>query len=130
MMDDVLRATLANRPLPPLQHGFGARVVFPPPAHVLAAPGVEHDGEIEKPRHCRHISDVGDPQLVRSGSVEVAVDQVGRGPVILVPPGCCRATVPMTGAPQACLTHQTGDPLAAVPLSMPMQIGMNARSPA
>src|SRR5438270_167633 len=100
-MDDVLGPTLANSHRHRIQHQFGAQVVCHRPADDLAAPGVEHDGEIEKPRHGRHISDVGDPQLVRSGSVEVAVDQVGRGPVILVPPGCCRAPVPMTGANQA-----------------------------
>src|ERR1700681_883693 len=78
MVDDVLGPTLANSHLHRIQHQFGAQVVCHRPADDLAAPGVEHDGEIEKPRHCRHISDVGDPQLVRSGSVEVAVDQVGR----------------------------------------------------
>ena len=35
----------------------------------------------------------------------------------------------MVGAHQACLTHQTGDPFAAVPLSTPTQIGMDARRP-
>src|SRR5205807_7113790 len=30
---------------------FGAQVVCDRPADDLAAPGVEHDGEIEKPRH-------------------------------------------------------------------------------
>ena len=49
------------------------------PADDLTAPGVEHDGEIEKPRHCRHISDVGDPQLVRSGSVKSRSTKSGAG---------------------------------------------------
>src|SRR5260370_30552365 len=81
---------------------WAAEVVGMLAPEILGGPGGEHGGKSEKPRHCRHISDVGDPQLVRSGSVEVAVDQVGRGPVILVPPGCCRATVPMTCGPLAC----------------------------
>jgi hypothetical protein len=72
MVDDVLGPTLANSHLHRIQHQFGAQVICHRPADDLAAPGVEHDGEIEKPRHCRHISDVGDPHLVRSGSVEVA----------------------------------------------------------
>src|SRR5260370_7551308 len=102
MVDDVLGPTLADSHLHRIQHQFGAQVVCHRPADDLAAPGVEHDGEIEKPRHCRHISDVGDPQLVRSGSVEVAVDQVGRGPVILVPPCCWRPTLPIACWPLPC----------------------------
>ena len=129
VVDDVLGPPLANRHLHRVQHQFGAQVVCHRPADDLAAPSVEHDGEIEEPRHRRHISDVGNPELVRSGGAEVAVDQVGRRPVVLVPPGCCRAAVPMAGAHQARLTHQTSDPLAAVPLSAPTQIGMDARRP-
>ena len=37
--------------------------------------------------------------------------------------------VPMAGADQTRLTHQTGDPLAAVPLATPTQIGIDARRP-
>ena len=129
VVDDVLGPPLANRHLHRVQHQFGTQVVRHRPADDLAAPGVEHDGEIEEARHRWHISDVGNPQLVRSGGAEVAVDQVGRRPVVLVPSGCCRAAVPMAGAHQARLMHQTGDPLAAVPLSTPTQIGMDARRP-
>src|SRR3954469_165898 len=34
------------------------------------------------------LSNFGHPQLVRSGRAEIAIDQVGRGPVVLIAPGC------------------------------------------
>ena len=58
VVDDVLGPPLANRHLHRVQHQFGAQVVRHRPADDLAAPGVEHDGEIEEPCHRRHISDV------------------------------------------------------------------------
>src|SRR5271169_3653935 len=127
MVDDFLRPTLANRHRHRVQHQLGAQVVCHRPADDLAAPGVEHDGQIEKSCCCRHIGDIGDPQLVWSGRAEVAVDQVGRGPGVLVSPGCDRATVAMAGAYQPGLAHQAGDPFSAVPLAAPTQISMDAR---
>ena len=72
--------------------------------------------------------DIRPPRQCRSNA-EVAIDQVGRGPVVLIAPGCCRATVSMAGADQPRLAHEAGDPLATVLLSLPTQISMDARRP-
>ena len=75
---------------------------------------------------CRHIGDVGDPELVRPGRAEVAVHQVRRRSCLLVAPGRHRPAIPVTGTDQASLPHQPRNPFAAVLLAMPLQFGMDA----
>ena len=110
---------LADRHLERVQHELGAQMVGHRPADDPAAPGIEHDGEVEEARGGRHEGDVGDPELVRASAREVAVHQVRRRAGVLVAPRRHRATAPVAGADQPGLAHQPGDPLAAVPLAPP-----------
>jgi hypothetical protein len=54
MMDDILGPSLADRHLERIEHEFGAQMVGHGPAHNTAAPGIQHDREIEKACHRWH----------------------------------------------------------------------------
>ena len=127
MMDHVLGAALTHGRLHRIQRGFGPQMVGHRPTHDFAAPRVEHDGKVEELSHCRHIGDVGDPKLIRPRGREVAIDQVRRGPGILVTPGRRRPAVAVAGTDQFGLSHQPRDPVATVPIAPEPQIGMGRR---
>ena len=98
VMDDAVRPALTDRHLQRVQHQFGRQMVGHRPADNLAAPGIQNHCEIEKTARRRHEGDVGNPELVRPESSEIAVYQVGRRSSFLVPPcGNDGATVDQLG---------------------------------
>src|SRR3712207_6932090 len=87
------------------------------PADDLAAPDVEHHGEVEEAGRRRNERDVGDPQLVRAAGGEVAVHQVRCRPAVLVTPRRHRPAAAVAGADQPGAAHQPCYALAAVPFA-------------
>jgi hypothetical protein len=81
----------------------------------LAAPDVEDDGQVEEARGRRYVRDVGDPDLVRGGGGEVALNEVVRGASIGVADG--REPRLERRTDEGCRTHEPGDALAASPLA-------------
>ena len=67
--NDVLRSALTNSCLHRVQHQLCPQVVRHRPADDLAAPGVQHDSEIQEPGGRRHIRKRrgGDIWLVGAG---------------------------------------------------------------
>ena len=65
------------------------------PADDLAAVGVDHEGEEQDALPAAQVGEVGDPEPIRAGGAEVALDQVGpavrRGIGRRRPPGLARA---------------------------------------
>ncbi len=129
VMDDVLWPTLSNCHLHRGQHQLGMQCVGHRPAHNLAAPRIKHHGQTQEPGCCRHIGDVGDPELVRPRCSELAVHQIRRRPSTLVAPCRHRAAPAVAGTHQPGLPHQPRDPLAAVLFFASPQLGVDARSP-
>ena len=127
MMDHLARLTLAEGHVEGVQNQLGSQMVGHRPADDPAAPDIHDDRQIEKSRGGREVSDVGDPQLVWAGGLKVAVDQIGRGPGLLVALCRDRAAPPAAGADQSSHAHQPGNPLAAVSLAGGSQFGMNTR---
>jgi hypothetical protein len=105
VMDDAVRPPLADRHLQRVQHQFGPQMVGHRPADNLAAPGIQNYCEIEKTARRRHEGDVGNPELVRPESPEIAVDQVGRRSDLLVPSCGNNRAAPAAGANQPACTH-------------------------
>ena len=95
----------------------------------LAAPTIQHHGQIQKAGRRRHMDDVGDPELVRTGRSEIPIHQVRCWPGILVMPRRCRTAMAMACTNHSSLTHQPRDPLAAVLLASGLQIRMHPRCP-
>jgi hypothetical protein len=100
MMDHVARPTLAEGHVHGIQDQLGSQVVGHRPADDPAAPDIQDDRQIEKPRRGRDVGDVGDPQLVRARRLEIAVHQIGRGSGLFVAPCRDRAAAPAAGADQ------------------------------
>src|SRR6202035_4184822 len=48
VMDDAVRPSLADRHFQRIQHQLGAQMIGHRPADDLAAPGIQHDGEVQK----------------------------------------------------------------------------------
>ncbi len=129
MMNDVARPPLAPRHLERVEHEFGPKMIGHRPADNLAAPGVEHDGEVEEAARRRHEGDVGHPQLIRLGCREVAIDEVRRRPALPVSAGRNRAAAAMAGPDKAGPAHQPrGDPLAAMMLAGRLQRSMSGHA--
>ena len=127
VMDHLLRPALTDSHLEGVQHELGAQMVCHRPADDLAAPGVEHDGQVEEPDRGWHIRDVGDPQPVRAIRGEVAIDQVRCRTALFVTTGCDRTAMAMAGAGQPRSPHQASDPLAAVLLAAGPQFSVHSR---
>lgn len=84
MVDDRRRLALTDGHVERVDHQFSAQVRVHRPADDAATEHVEDDGEVEKTGPRRHIRDVGDPELIRGGSRELALDEVRRGARVLV----------------------------------------------
>src|SRR4051794_14266859 len=83
-MNDIAWPTLADGHLQRIEDELCAQVVGGGPADDLAAPDIEHHGEIEEARCRRDERHVCDPQLVRATGGEVAVHQVrGRSAAVV-----------------------------------------------
>ena len=75
------------------------------------------------------MADISDPELVRPRPGEIAIDQVRRRAGVLIALRRRWTTVAMAGTAQPSLPHQPRDPLAAMPLSLGLQIGVHAQCP-
>ena len=128
-MDHVARPTLAEGHVQGVQNQLGSQMVGHRPADDPAAPDIHDDRQIEKSRRGRDVGDVGDPQLVRAGCLEVALHQIGRGSCLFVALRRDLIAAPAAGADQTGRAHQPGNPLAAVPLAGGPQLGMDTRCP-
>jgi hypothetical protein len=60
-----------------IQRQIGVQILCQLPADDPAGEHVEHERRVHPPRIGSHIRDVGNPQTVRGGRGELAVDQVG-----------------------------------------------------
>lgn len=126
-MDDAVRPALADRHFQRIQHQLGAQMIGHRPADDLAAPGIQHDGEVQKAACRRYEGDVRHPELVRPGGDEVPIDQIRGGSGFLVPPCGRHPGAPAAGADQSGRAHQSGDALAPVLLSSCLERGLHPR---
>jgi hypothetical protein len=126
-MDDAVRPPLADRHLQRVEHQFGPQMVGHGPADDLAAPGIQNHCEIEKTARRRHEGDVGNPELVRPESSEIAVDQVGCRSGFLVPPCGNDRAAPAAGTNQPGGAHQPGNAFTPMPLPSCPELGMHPR---
>jgi hypothetical protein len=129
VVDHVARSPLADGHLERVQHQLGPEMVRHRPADDLAAPGIEHDREVEETRGGRDEGDVSDPEPVRAGSGEPAIDQVRGWSGLLVPPRCDWPVAATAGADETGFAHEPRNPLAPVSLSSCPQLGVHTGRP-
>src|SRR5918998_1709286 len=89
---------------------FGAHVLGDGPADDELGIGVHDRGAVDLALECGVLGDVGDPQPVRLGDGEVAVDQVRGGLCVRVAEGAAAASPPVEALDPG-VAHQPGDPL-------------------
>jgi len=77
-MNDVGGPALLDGHVQGRQDELGPEMGFHRPTDHAPAPGVEDDGEIQKPGPRRNVGDVGHPQLIGAGRCEVAGDEIRR----------------------------------------------------
>jgi hypothetical protein len=96
------------------------------PAGDGARPQVDDRGEMQPAFGGADLGDVGCPQPIGAGRVEVALDQVGRGDGVgfAAPPAS-----PRMRPDQVVLAHQPGDPFTATRHAEPAQLRMHPRHP-
>ena len=116
-VDDDTGPTLADRHVQRVQDQRGARMVHRRPADDLAAPGVQHHSEIQKPGRVGDKPDVRDREPVWPRRREVAIHKVGRGPDRFVAAGRCNPAAAATGARQARAAPQACDAVTSAPLA-------------
>ena len=109
-------------------HQFGPHVRRHRPADDAAAPGIEHDREVQPAIPSAHLGDVGDPQLVGPVGREVAVHQVRRGPGLRVLLRRRRLEAPPRHAMNAQIPHQACHALPAHPLARRLQFRLDPRA--
>jgi hypothetical protein len=98
------------------------------PADDAPTPRVDHDGQVQKPSVRRHVGDVGDPELVRTGGSEVAIDEVRGRPTVEVAPRGLRASLSPADADNPSLPHEPADASNAdLHLVFLDKVAMNAR---
>ncbi len=86
---------------------------------------IEHDGEIEKARPGRNVSDVGDPQPIRLVHPEVAINQIRRRPTAV--PGRRHDELASARPDNIGLRHQPSDAFAPDTNALGGQFGMKTR---
>ena len=102
----------------------------PMPADDPAAVEVHDGGQIEPALIGLDISNICEPDPVRRGSHEVAIEQV-RGDRKLVPAiGGPHPAGPRHDGPDTVMAHQSLDAAAAHPAALGLQLDVNARAPA
>ena len=124
-MDHVRRLPLANRHSERVQHQFRPQMVCHRPANDPAAERIQHHGQVEKAGRSRDERDVGDPEPVRCRGRNVAIDQVRRGPSVLVAPRRHDRAAASADAHDPGGTHQPGNTLASMLLPSGPQLGMH-----
>ena len=126
-MDEALaRSAHADGHVERVEDELGAQVPGHRPTHDPAAEGIEHDREVEEALPRREVGDVGDPERVRAGGVEHALDEVRRGRGASVLHRRARRTSAMDTL-QAVLAHEPGHALARATGAVVPQLGMDPR---
>ena len=127
-MNYVDRLPLLKRHFELRQHELGAQVMGHRPADDTPAPRVDYDGQVQKPGVCRHVGDVGDPELVRPRRREVAIDEVESRPAVDVAPRGRDASLSPADADKLSLPHEPRHAADADPrLAFFDKVAMNAR---
>ena len=129
MMDHILGFALSDSHVEGVHNQLSPQVVLHGPSDDPATEHVEHDGQIQKPAHRRHVGDVGHPEPVGRLGPEVAIHEVGRRPGLLITSRRGRSAPAVTSPHQARNAHQPSDALAPVSLALGLQGGMDPRRP-
>src|SRR5690606_27066068 len=111
VMDDVSRPAPLEGHVERLEDELGPEMRAHRPADDASAPNVEHNREIEESTPGRYVSDVGDPELVRAGSVKLPPDEIRCRRSVGASPRRAHTTA-SADALQALLLHQPGNALA------------------
>jgi hypothetical protein len=126
MMDDVPRPPLGDGHVHGVDHELGLQIVAHRPPHDTTRPSVQHDGQVDEARPCRHAGDVRHPELVRLVGPEIPVDKIVGWPDPAVPDRGARAFSAAYACQSRCLL-QPFDTLAANVDTLISQLGMDAR---
>jgi hypothetical protein len=126
MVDDTFWMALLNGHLQCLQDELSAQVSSHRPTDNPTAPGINYDGQIQKPSPRSDERDIRHPEFIRAASREVTLDQIGGRmcPWLSLggPWGFAAAdTLQVFGS------HQTSHPLASHVYAGVSQFRMNAR---
>ena len=128
VVDDRARASLSERHVQRIEHQFSSQVIGHCPAHHPAAEHVEHDGEVQEPRHGRYVGDVGHPQPVRGRGLETTLDEVRRRAGLGISTrGARPLATAYSGQPR--LAHHPSYALAAHRCALSGQFRVNPRRP-
>src|SRR4030081_3254991 len=98
------------------------------PADDLAAVQVHDGGQIEPSLIGLDVGDVGEPDPVRRGGSEVAVEQVRGDRKVVTAIGGPHPAWPRHDGPDTVMAHQPLDTTAAHPTALGPQFGMDARA--
>lgn len=126
-MDDAGRPACVQRHVQRRNHEVRCHRLTHGPAHDLAAEGIEHHGQVQKPRPRRDVGHVGHPQHVGRIGTELAIDQIGRRTLARIALGGHREAAPAADTFQTRLAHQTCYTLAARDATVAAQLGAHAR---
>src|SRR6266852_2685362 len=98
------------------------------PADDLAAVEVHDRGQIKPALIGLDVGDVGEPDPVRCGGDEVALEQVRGDREVVTAVGGAHPSWPRHDGPDAVTAHQSFDAAAAHPAALSLQFGMDARA--
>lgn len=127
MVDDILGMALLDSHLQSLQDQLRAQVSGHGPADDPAAPGVEHDGQIQEPSPGWDVGNVSYPEFIRAAGREVTLDQIGgRSSPSLSLGGARRFATADT--PQIGGAHQARHAFASHMPALFCQFGVDTRS--
>jgi hypothetical protein len=125
VMNHLGRAALSQRHVESGQDELSAQMRLHGPADDAAAPGIEHDGEVQEAGPGRDVGDVRDPQPIGPGGGELPIDEIRCRLRRLVPDR--RSKLPPADALQLRGPHQAGDALATDVNPLSGQLGMDPR---
>src|SRR6202023_1095130 len=98
------------------------------PADDLAAVEVHDRGQIKPALISLDVGDVGEPDPVRRGGYEVALEQVRGNREVVTAVGGAHPSWPRHDSPDTVAAHQSLDATAACPTALGPQLGMDARA--
>src|SRR5207302_6416778 len=98
------------------------------PADDLSAVQIHHGGQIEPALIGLDVGDVGEPNPVRRGGYEVALEQIRGNREVVTAVGGARSSWPRHDGPDTVAAHQSLDATAARPAALSPQLGMDARA--
>src|SRR5438270_12434372 len=110
------------------QWQFGAQMIRHRPADDLAAIEVHDRGQIKPALISLDVGDVGEPDPVRRGGDEVALEQVRGNWKVVTAVGGAYPAWPRHDGPDTMTAHQSLDAAAARPAALSPQLGMDARA--